>query len=82
MPDPLYQHLKDIATTLDDLNKRVKSLEAIVRRHGVASGYSLVDGVTAPAAVVGVAIIYVDVADGDLKVIFGDGTIKTLATDT
>lgn len=43
---------------------------------------TLVDGVTAPAAVVGTAQIYVDTADGDLKVIFGDGVIKTLATDT
>ena len=42
---------------------------------------SLPDGVTAPSAVVGQAILYVDSADGDLKVIFGDGTIKTLATD-
>jgi hypothetical protein len=28
------------------------------------------------------AIIYVDTADGDLKVRFGDGTIKTIVTDT
>jgi hypothetical protein len=40
------------------------------------------DGVTAPAAATGRARIYVDTADGDLKVIFADGTIKTLATDT
>ena len=43
---------------------------------------SVVDGVTAPSAISGQAIIYVDAADGDLKVKFGDGTIKTLATDT
>lgn len=40
------------------------------------------DGVSAPATVAGRALIYVDTADGDLKVRFGDGTIKTLATDT
>jgi hypothetical protein len=40
------------------------------------------DGVTPPSAVVGEAYIYVDSADGDLKVKFGDGTIKTIATDT
>lgn len=40
------------------------------------------DGVAAPAALVGLAYIYVDSADGDLKVRFGDGTTKTLATDT
>jgi hypothetical protein len=40
------------------------------------------DGMTAPSATAGTAKIYVDTADGDLKVIFGDGTIKTIATDT
>ena len=42
----------------------------------------LVDGVTAPDTVAGVAQIYVDTADGDLKVKFGDGTVKTISTDT
>jgi hypothetical protein len=40
------------------------------------------DGITAPATIVGQASIYVDSADGDLKVKFGDGTVKTIATDT
>ncbi len=40
------------------------------------------DGITAPTAVAGVAQLYVDVADGDLKVIFADGTVKTIVTDT
>jgi hypothetical protein len=42
---------------------------------------SLTDGITAPGVVVGLAQIYVDTADGDLKVIFGDGVIKTIVTD-
>ena len=42
----------------------------------------LVDGVTAPSATSGLAKLFVDVADGDLKVIFGDGTVKTLTVDT
>lgn len=40
------------------------------------------DGITAPAAATGRARIYVDTADGDLKVIFADGTVKTIVTDT
>lgn len=40
------------------------------------------DGVTAPSAVAGFAVIYVDTADGDLKIRFGDGVIKTIMTDT
>lgn len=45
-------------------------------------GLELTDGITAPSAVTGRAIIYVDTADGDLKVKFGDGTTKTISTDT
>lgn len=40
------------------------------------------DGITAPAAISGMALVYVDTADGDLKVRFGDGTIKTIVVDT
>jgi hypothetical protein len=40
------------------------------------------DGVTAPGTLAGKVSIYVDTADGDLKVKFGDGTVKTIATDT
>jgi hypothetical protein len=46
-----------------------------------AKHLSLVDGITAPGAGDG-ARIYVDTADGDLKVIFPDGIIKTIAADT
>ena len=43
---------------------------------------ALKDGVTAPGTVSGIAQLYVDVADGDLKIKFGDGTVKTIVTDT
>ena len=46
-----------------------------------SNSLSVVDGIVAPSAILGYAIIFVDTADGDLKVIFGDGTTKTLATD-
>lgn len=39
------------------------------------------DGITAPDTVSGKAQIYVDTADGSLKVKFGSGTVKTIATD-
>lgn len=42
----------------------------------------IVDGITAPATVTGWSSIYVDTADGDLKIKFGDGTVKTIVTDT
>ena len=43
---------------------------------------SIIDGVSAPSTVSGSALIYVDSADGDLKIKFGDGTVKTIVTDT
>jgi hypothetical protein len=47
-------------------------------------GIAIVDGITAPATLSGWAKIYVDTADGDLKVKFGDGAVKTVVgtTDT
>lgn len=41
----------------------------------------ITDGVAVPAAIVGTALIYVDTADGDLKVRFGNGTITLIAAD-
>jgi hypothetical protein len=51
-------------------------------RFAVNGAIALVDGMTAPTATSGFVKFYVDSADGDLKVIFGDGTIKTITTDT
>jgi hypothetical protein len=45
-------------------------------------GLWLVDGITAPGTTAGYAKLYVDTADGDLKIRFGDGTVKTIVTDT
>ena len=43
---------------------------------------SLTDGIAEPGTVSGQAFIYVDSADGDLKVKFGDGFIVVLAADS
>lgn len=47
-----------------------------------AGGVAMIDGMTAPSAITGYTQIYVDTSDGDLKVRFGDGTIKTIVVDT
>lgn len=41
----------------------------------------LTDGVTAPDAAEGRALIYVDSADGELKIKLSDGTIKLIITN-
>lgn len=43
---------------------------------------TLTDGVTAPATIAGYAQIYVDTADGDLKIKYGDGVTKVIVADT
>jgi hypothetical protein len=62
-----------------------QSVESVLRglREEAARGsLALGDGMTAPAAVPGQALLYVDTADGDLKAVFGDGVTKTVTTDT
>lgn len=48
----------------------------------LANELDITDGITAPSATSGRAKIYVDSADGDLKIKFGDGTTKTIVVDT
>ena len=45
-------------------------------------GLTIKDGIATPTVRSGYATIYVDTIDGDLKVMFGDGTIKTIVVDT
>lgn len=53
-----------------------------VGRSGNSTTLLLVDGITAPTTQVGEGIIYIDTADGDLKIKFSDGTTKTIVIDT
>jgi hypothetical protein len=66
-------------------NIKVESIENAsgVTTLATTSGYiALKDGITAPNTVTGYAVLYVDTSDGDLKVKFGDGTVKTISVDT
>lgn len=49
---------------------------------GNDGGIAIQDGITAPATRTGWATIYVDTADGDLKIKYGDGTVKLIVVDT
>lgn len=43
---------------------------------------ALIDGVASPTVKSGWAQIFVDSADGDLKIMFGDGVVKTIVVDS
>lgn len=51
-------------------------------RIGARGDLWITDGITAPSASTGVAKLYIDSADGDLKIVFADGTVKTIVTDS
>jgi len=74
-----FSYLKEIWREINTLRQRISELE----HDDVAPDtLALRDGATAPAAAAGQALLYVDIADGDLRVKFGDGITKTIATDT
>jgi hypothetical protein len=47
-----------------------------------SQGLAVADGIVEPTALSGSAIIYVDSTSGDLKVIFGNGFVATIAADS
>ena len=81
MPN-LSRREQELLSELVSLRRRVARLETLEYGKGVIARLSLTDGITAPAAISGQALIYVDTADGDLKVRFADNTTKTIAVDT
>jgi hypothetical protein len=58
------------------------AIQAAIAGTVAASYLQITDGVTAPGALSGVARIYVDSADGDLKVVFADGFVRTIGADS
>ena len=72
--------LEQMQRHIDSLEKRIEDLETT--EHNRMNTLYLTDGVTAPTAATGWAIMFVDTADGDLKIIFSDGTTKVIVADT
>lgn len=62
--------------------RAINTAGTVILRLTGAGALGLVDGITAPATAAGFASLYVDSSTGDLMVKFGDGVVKTLATDT
>lgn len=82
--DTLPQSEKDITRIVAKLRQTIERVNRLLGEDAriVGDKLMLTDGITAPSATSGYATIYVDTSDGDLKVKFGDGTTKTIATDT
>lgn len=63
--------------------KRIaESLNAVLKGQVSLPGLALVDGITEPAARGDGATLFIDSADGDLKVKFSDGTVIVIVRDS
>lgn len=71
--------IEGLGRQIGALKRQIGQMES---RDEAARAIYLVDGVTAPATAGGLASIYVDILDGDLKIRFADGTVKTIVSDT
>ena len=80
MSEPVEFVLEKMLDRINGLERRLSELESSEYNH--VNRLYLTDGVSAPSTDSGWAIIYVDTSDGDLKVKFGDGTVKTITADT
>ena len=72
--------LEQMLQQIDNLEKMVDDLKSA--EYNRVNVLYLTDGVTAPGTDFGWALLYVDTSTGDLMVKFGNGTTKTIATDT
>lgn len=70
-----------IGTTSDDGVNLLQVNGSVKAIYAEMNWLQILDGIAAPATVAGLARIYVDSADGDLKIKFGNGTVKTIVTD-
>lgn len=68
-----------VTETVDQVTAKI---QAAIAGTVAASYLQITDGVTAPGALAGVARLYVDTADGDLKVVFADGFVRTIGADS
>lgn len=71
--------MADATTTLSNFLNQL--MAGIMGSVGV-NEIHLADGVTAPTATVGKAKIYINSSNGDLEILYGDGTTKTIVVDT
>jgi hypothetical protein len=75
-------HFRDRNREPLEVTETVTQVSAAIRNSGYGTYLEITDGVTAPGAGTGVARIYVDTADGDLKVAFADGFVRIIGADS
>lgn len=78
-PDNPAEPYVAAVSTQFDLGRVVvyQANEPVSHQRTVAQSLALTNGITAPAAVTGRAVIYVDTFDGLAKIKFANGTVKT-----
>lgn len=85
MTNPIYEWRDvdaiDLEGLQEQINERGREIGRVIR-DALFQTLTLNDGVPIPATRKDVAIIYIDSADGDLKIKFADGTVKTIVIDT
>lgn len=79
--------MSQITALIEEMQRQIMNLEKRIGEIESAE-YSrfnyiyLVDDTDEPTTVSGWGIFFIDAADGDLKIKFGDGTVTTIAVDT
>ena len=81
----LMAQVRDLESRLRTLEDLVPSLKGggidsrVLLRGGMIG---LLDGVTAPSALAGYGLMFIDLSGGDLKIIFSDGFTRTIGLDS
>jgi hypothetical protein len=79
---PMFLASGQLATQWFTWFESVDSVLRKLRAEAARGSLALSDGMTAPPAVAGQALLYVDGTTGDLMARFADGVTKTVTTDT
>jgi hypothetical protein len=72
--------LEEMQMQIINLEKRIEDLESA--EYNRYSYVYLKDATDEPSTLSGWGLLFIDNADGDLKIKFGDGTLKTIIADT
>jgi len=78
-PDEIGRNFKRVMDVLREMERKLQRVGVIGPE--IAAGTIGLPEAAVPVAVVGRNTVFIDKADGALKIIFENGTIKTIATN-